>query len=61
MNLFGAGGLASAMANVSNKARRAAERQAYQGARRAAKVSGSQRSIGSPATHAASARKRQTF
>jgi hypothetical protein len=61
MGLFGPGGIVEAVANAGNKAKRVAERQAYQGSRRAARVAGSQRSIGSPTTHAAGKRKRQIF
>ena len=55
------GFMSEALINVGNKAKQAARKQAYQGSRRAAKVAGSQRSVGSPATHAASKRKRQVL
>ena len=60
MGLFGTN-LSESLLSVGIKARQAAARQAYQGQRRAAKVAGSQRSIGSPKTHAASKRKRQVL
>lgn len=60
MGLFGRG-FRDALQNASNTARQAAERQAYKGARRAAKVAGSGRSVGSPVRQAASNRRRQVF
>lgn len=60
MGLFGRG-FKDALQNASNRARQEAQRQAYKGARRAAKVAGSQRSIGSPVTQAASKRQKQIF
>lgn len=60
MNLFGRG-FKDALQNASNNARRAAERQAYVGARRAARVSQARRSVASPVTQAASTRRKQIF